>query len=35
MYQRALAALRSRMQSNAELESVRQFVERLAREEET
>jgi len=35
MYQRAVAALRSRRQSNGELESLRQFVERVAREEET
>ena len=35
MYQRALAAERGRRQPNGELESGRQFVERLASEEET
>jgi len=33
--QRAPAPLRSQRQSNGELESVRQFMERLAREEQT
>ena len=35
LYERAPAPLRSQRQSNGELESMRQFVERLAREEET
>ena len=35
MYPRALAAVSGRRQPNGELESLRQFVERLAREEDT